>query len=274
MKVLLLGCSGFVGRELVPYLLELGHTLTRVSRRDLPSSDPRLTHLILDPADPASWQRQELRQALAAADGVVNLAGEPIAEQRWSETHRRVLLASREATTAQLVAAMAALETPPRVLVQGSAVGFYGTSESASYQEDSPAGSDFLAQICQRWEQAAAAVVDELARDAYGRLDALKIPHYKSPVRCGKAFSALSGYAEAKRRIIAQRAEQPLVIKKIELNQLLENRTADIAEYEAKKVLAEYGIPVTNTRVSVTPVAIIAEGVSDCAGQAGRRRAP
>ena len=101
---------------------------------------------------------QALRQALAAADGVVNLAGEPIAEQRWSEAHRRVLMASREATTAQLVAAMAALETPPRVLVQGSAVGFYGTSESASYQEDSPAGSDFLAQICQRWEAAAAAV--------------------------------------------------------------------------------------------------------------------
>lgn len=158
MKVLLLGCSGFVGRELVPYLLELGHTVTRVSRRDLPSSDPRLSQLRLDPADPASWQRPDLQEALAAAEGVVNLAGEPIAEQRWTEAHRRILVASREATTANLVAAMAALETPPKVLVQGSAVGFYGSSESASFQEESPAGSDFLAHICQRWEAAAAAV--------------------------------------------------------------------------------------------------------------------
>jgi hypothetical protein len=161
MNVLLLGCSGFVGRELVPYLLELGHTVTRVSRRDRPatawSASDRLVNLRLDPADPASWQREDLRAALAAADGVVNLAGEPIAEQRWTEAHRQKLVSSRVATTEALVTAMAALETPPRVLVQASAVGYYGTSLQASFSEASPAGADFLAHICQRWEAAAAA---------------------------------------------------------------------------------------------------------------------
>ena len=160
MRLLLLGCTGFVGRDLVPYLLELGHQLTIVSRREHPFpllAGDRLVCLRLDPADPASWRREELRQAIGAAEGVVNLAGEPIAEKRWSEQHCRLLMDSRVRTTEALVAAMAPLRQPPRVLVQASAVGYYGTSADALFREDSPAGSDFLAQICQRWETAAAA---------------------------------------------------------------------------------------------------------------------
>jgi uncharacterized protein len=161
MRLLLLGCSGFVGRQLVPFLLELGHSLTLVSRRAHPfpllESD-RLVCLRLDPADPASWQNEALRQALAAAEGVVNLAGEPIAEKRWTPEHRQLLLDSRLRTTANLVAAMAPLRQPPRVLVNASAVGYYGTSLDRAFQESSPAGHDLLAQLCQRWETAAAAV--------------------------------------------------------------------------------------------------------------------
>ena len=161
MRLLLLGCSGFVGRELVPFLLELGHSLTLVSRRAHPfpllESD-RLVCLRLDPADPASWQSPELLQALAAAAGVVNLAGEPIAEKRWTAEHRQLLLDSRLRTTANLVAAMAPLRQPPRVLVNASAVGYYGTSLDQCFSEASPAGNDLLAQLCQRWETAAAAV--------------------------------------------------------------------------------------------------------------------
>ncbi|MEB3104202.1 MAG: NAD(P)H-binding protein, partial [Cyanobacteriota bacterium] len=87
MRILLVGCSGFVGRGLVPLLLEQGHSLTLVSRsaRPLPAVDhPALQRLQADPADPASWQRADLQAALAAADAVVNLAGEPIAEKRWT----------------------------------------------------------------------------------------------------------------------------------------------------------------------------------------------
>ncbi|MFZ0409744.1 MAG: TIGR01777 family oxidoreductase [Cyanobium sp.] len=161
MRLLLLGCSGFVGRELVPFLLELGHSLTLVSRRAHPfpplESD-RLVCLRLDPADPASWQNEELRRALAAAEGVVNLAGEPIAEKRWTPEQRQLLLDSRLRTTANLAAAMAPLRQPPRVLVNASAVGYYGTSLDQTFRETSPTGSDLLAQLCQRWETAAAAV--------------------------------------------------------------------------------------------------------------------
>ncbi|MEA5392744.1 TIGR01777 family oxidoreductase [Cyanobium gracile UHCC 0139] len=166
MRLLLLGCTGFVGRELVPFLLNLGHQLTLVSRHSRPDSeaaDPRLITLCCDPADPASWRQPPLLEALAAADGVVNLAGEPIADQRWTPAHRQRLLDSRIGTTTQLVRAMAALATPPRVLVNGSAVGYYGTSLEAGFTEASPPGDDFLARLCARWE-AATQVAPEACR--------------------------------------------------------------------------------------------------------------
>ncbi|MFN7900843.1 MAG: TIGR01777 family oxidoreductase [Synechococcaceae cyanobacterium] len=158
MRVLLLGCSGFVGRELVPYLLQLGHELTLLSRGAQPPGLPRDSRLRLlrgDPADPATWSQEGLQQALAAAEGVVNLVGEPIAEKRWSPAHCQLLRDSRVRTTSLLVAAMAALRQPPGVLVNGSAVGFYGTSEQASFDEASPAGDDLLARLCVDWEAAA-----------------------------------------------------------------------------------------------------------------------
>ncbi len=158
LRLLLLGCSGFVGRELVPYLLELGHTLTVVSRRPQPVpqlTSERLSCLQLNPADPASWQHHQLDAALGQAEGVVNLAGEPIAEQRWSAAHRQTLLDSRIRTTELLTAAMAALEQPPRVLINGSAVGYYGTSLDGHFSEANGPGTDFLATICQGWEAAA-----------------------------------------------------------------------------------------------------------------------
>ncbi|MCP9798503.1 TIGR01777 family oxidoreductase [Cyanobium sp. Lug-B] len=166
MRLLLLGCTGFVGRELVPFLLNLGHQLTLVSRRPRPDSeaaDPRLITLCFDPSDPASWNQPALLEALEAADGVVNLAGEPIADQRWTPAHRQRLLDSRIGTTTQLVRAMTALATPPRVLVNGSAVGYYGTSLEAAFTEASPPGDDFLARLCARWE-AATQVAPEACR--------------------------------------------------------------------------------------------------------------
>ena len=159
MRLLLLGCSGFVGRELVPFLLELGHSLTLVSRQANPFpqlASARLSCLHLNPADAAAWQHDGLDAALAECDGVVNLAGEPIAEKRWTPAHRQLLIDSRVRTTEHLARAIAARPSPPAVVVQGSAVGFYGTSPTARFNESSAAGSDFLAQICQQWEAAAA----------------------------------------------------------------------------------------------------------------------
>ena len=93
---------------------------------------------------------------------------------------------------------------------------------------------------------------DVKAPEAYAQLEAARIAHYKSPVRCGRAFAALSWYAAAKRRIESQRDERPLVIEKNKSKQILTNRKTDVAEYEAKKVLAEYGIAVTQEELATT----------------------
>jgi uncharacterized protein (TIGR01777 family) len=162
VQILLVGCSGFVGRALVPLLLEAGHHLTLVSRSAQPLAavqHPHLQRLQADPAQPASWEHPELKQALAAADAVVNLAGEPIAEKRWTPQHLQVLTSSRIDTTRALVAAMAALpgSQRPGVLINGSAIGYYGTSPSARFTETSPAGADVLGRLCQAWEAEARA---------------------------------------------------------------------------------------------------------------------
>jgi len=157
VRILLVGCSGFVGRALVPLLLEQGHRLTLVSRsaRPLPALEhPQLQRLQADPARASSWQQTELQQALADAEAVVNLAGEPIAEKRWSPAHVQLLHDSRIGTTRALVAALAALPESqrPQVLISGSAVGYYGTSDTARFEESSPAGADVLGRLCLAWE--------------------------------------------------------------------------------------------------------------------------
>jgi len=163
MRLLLLGCTGFVGRELVPQLLQAGHQISLVSRRlprgyDTERDEGRINFLQLDPAQTSTWLSSPLTDVLADADGVVNLAGEPIAEKRWTESHLKVLEDSRLETTRLLVEALKTCATPPEVLVNASAIGYYGTSRDQRFVESSPAGSDFLASLCSRWESAATEV--------------------------------------------------------------------------------------------------------------------
>ena len=157
MRILLVGCSGFVGRALVPLLLEQGHHCTLVSRspQPLPAiAHPQLTRLQADPSQLASWQRADLQAALAAAEAVVNLAGEPIAEKRWTPQHLQLLHDSRILTTRHLVDALAALPAGqrPALLINGSAIGYYGTSTTSRFVEASPAGNDVLGRLCVAWE--------------------------------------------------------------------------------------------------------------------------
>lgn len=90
------------------------------------------------------------------------------------------------------------------------------------------------------------------AKEAYGLLEDARLPHYKSPVRCGRAMVALSWYAESKRRNERQRAEKVVRIERPAVREKLKGRTADIAEYEAKRILAEYGIGVTEESLAAS----------------------
>ncbi len=151
---------GFVGRELVPQLLNGGHHLTLVSRQAPQKFEPNLDtqeliHIRLDPSSPESWKQSTLLEALSQAEGIVNLAGEPIAEKRWTTAHCKKIENSRIETTQALINALNELKRPPRVLVNASAVGYYGTSQESQFKEESKSGEDFLAELCKKWEQAA-----------------------------------------------------------------------------------------------------------------------
>jgi len=93
---------------------------------------------------------------------------------------------------------------------------------------------------------------DVVAQEAYAMLDAARIPHYKSPVRCGRALAVLSSYAEALRRNERTRGEAPLKLSSPSARQSLAGTTGDVSEYAAKRILAEYGIPVTREELATT----------------------
>jgi uncharacterized protein len=154
MKVAITGATGFVGSRLVERLQSEGHeaiVLTRNPERALKvfpaAAFPNVEVVGYTPTDLDDWQH-----VLSGCDGVVNLAGEPIAEHRWTAERKQMILDSRKLGTQTLVAAIAQATPKPTVLVNASAIGYYGTSETATFDETSPAGDDFLAEICQIWE--------------------------------------------------------------------------------------------------------------------------
>jgi uncharacterized protein len=155
MKVAIAGGTGFVGIAVVAKLRSLGHSVVVLTR------DPQAARTKFPGSDGLAFAAySELDRALAGCDGVVNLAGEPIAENRWTPEVKQGILDSRVKTTEAIVAAINQAQPKPQVLVNASALGFYGTSETASFDETSAAGNDFLAEVCQAWETAAQQVKD------------------------------------------------------------------------------------------------------------------
>jgi uncharacterized protein (TIGR01777 family) len=161
MKVAITGATGFIGTRLVEKLKNQGETLLILTRnpdrarRFFPNSTyPNLAIVSYQPIESGPWQN-----ALSGCDAVVNLAGEPIAE-RWTNFHKQAILTSRQLGTQKIVEAISKADPKPKVLINSSAIGYYGSSETASFDENSPPGKDFLAEVCQKWEAEAQKVQD------------------------------------------------------------------------------------------------------------------
>ncbi len=160
MHVAITGSSGLIGTALTENLRADGHQVTRLGRSASNAADTARW-------DPAAGEIDT--EALAAADAVVHLAGVGIADRRWSDAHKQAVLDSRLDGTTTLARALAALDDGPKVLLSGSAIGYYGPTGDDAVDETSPAGSDYLADVCVKWEDAAAPAVEAGLRVAYLR---------------------------------------------------------------------------------------------------------
>ena len=170
MKILVSGSNGLLGSALIPFLSTGGHSVTPLLRsagksNAGPSWDPARGEIESDKVE--------------NFDAVVHLAGESIAEGRWTEAKKKRILDSRVEGTKLLASTLASLKNPPKALICASAVGYYGDRGDEEMSEDSGRGSDFLSVVCEAWENAAGA-----ARDA-----GIRVVH----LRFGVVLSARGG---------------------------------------------------------------------------------
>ena len=156
MKIVVTGATGFVGSCLIGKLQEENHQVLAFCRNVdraqamFPKDNfPSVEIVPYKAGTGGAWEAQ-----ISGCDAVVNLAGEPIAD-RWTDQRKQDIVTSRQGGTAKLVEAIAKAAIKPKVLINSSAIGYYGTSETTTFVESSPNGHDFLAQVCQGWDAAA-----------------------------------------------------------------------------------------------------------------------
>ncbi len=152
MKLVVTGATGFVGSALCSRLVERGHTLTLLTRHAPPdASTAAKTWRHWTPGTPGDWE-----MLLDGADGVINLAGEPIAARRWTESQKQRIRSSRIEATQSIVDAIAKAQGKPSFLLNGSAVGYYGPRGDELVTEETAPGNGFLSSVCRAWEEEAA----------------------------------------------------------------------------------------------------------------------
>ena len=145
MRIAITGSSGLIGSALAKQLQRHNHDVVRLVRRAPRPGEARW--------NPAAGTIESA--ALEGLDAAVHLAGAGIGDHRWTPRYKREILDSRTQGTALLARTLAELNGPPRVLLSGSAIGFYGPCGDEVLDESSPAGTDFLADACVQWEAAA-----------------------------------------------------------------------------------------------------------------------
>jgi uncharacterized protein (TIGR01777 family) len=159
VQVVVTGASGLIGSALVKSLTADGHEVIRLVRREPRAADERQWNPAgeLDPS------------VMDAADAVVHLAGAGIGDKRWTEDYKQTVLRSRVDGTTTIATAIARSTDPPKVLLSGSAVGFYGDTGEDSVDESASSGSGFLTDVVRQWEEATAAAESADVRVVHAR---------------------------------------------------------------------------------------------------------
>lgn len=168
MKVILAGGRGFIGSHLLRHFSSRRHEIVVLSRKP-----ETLAGAALSGVRAVGWDAVRVgpwAEELANADVVINLAGENIGRGLWTARKKRKIQESRKQATAALVEALMKTPNPPKVLLNASAVGYYGPTGDEELTEDSPPGHDFLAETCIMWEAEAEKAKQAGARVVFVRI--------------------------------------------------------------------------------------------------------
>lgn len=192
MHVVITGGSGFVGKALTHRLIQEGHRVTILTRRpDRTSENVNLVGWLSAKSQPEN----ELKNV----DALVNLAGEPLNSGRWTQSKKETILNSRITATKEVIRILKHLDPKPKVLVNASAVGYYGMSNSKTFNEASKSeANDFLAQVVKRWEKEASAAKELGIRTVYTRFGMIlgqegALPRVVQPYKLGIGGTIGSG---------------------------------------------------------------------------------
>jgi uncharacterized protein (TIGR01777 family) len=156
MNIVVTGGTGFIGRALCRALLDNHHRVSVLSRHPDRAGrhlGPGVTVRGWDETADGPWTRD-----VTSADAIVNLAGEPIADARWTAARKRVIYESRIEITRRLADVIISSSQRPAVLISASGIGYYGASDERLFDEDAGPGQGFLADLCVAWEREAARV--------------------------------------------------------------------------------------------------------------------
>lgn len=150
MKIVVAGGTGFIGGALCHSLIGEGHQVHILTRRPDQAShqgDLPINWVLWNGRDTGPWE-----QVLEGADAVINLAGAPIADARWTDARKQLLTDSRVLSTRLLVTAMSARSSRPATFISASGIGYYGASDDRRLDEGAARGQGFLADLCLSWE--------------------------------------------------------------------------------------------------------------------------
>jgi uncharacterized protein len=153
MNIVLAGGRGLIGKRLVQRLHERGDSVILLTRKQQSVSQPSIPFIkfvLWDAATVSTWSAE-----LEVADAVINLSGEPIAAKRWTTEQKHRIIASRIVSTRAITEAIHRAQHKPKVLLNASAVGFYGNVSDGEVMEKFPRGNGFLAGVCEQWEREA-----------------------------------------------------------------------------------------------------------------------
>ena len=159
MNILITGASGLIGSALVEYFVNQGHSIFSLQRNKNPDIQ-------------AFWNFDRLsgHGPTMVFDAVIHLAGENIANGRWTRRKKKIILESRVNGTTELVDYLSRLSRKPEVFISASAIGYYGNRGESTVDETSRNGTNFVAEVCSQWEKAANRAEDSGIRTVNARI--------------------------------------------------------------------------------------------------------